>query len=155
MEASAAATRRPIPHLVSGGDLAYSRDMSRAPWLVLVVALFGGCARETGFAEAGEPCVRSTQCVAGLACVAGLCSSDLSGIGDGTLPPRPMDAGPPTDAGTTLDAGQDAGPTPDSGPPPEPDAGPPPEPDAGPPPEPDAGPPPEPDAGPPAEPDAG
>lgn len=121
--------------------------------LLAALALLG-CAREVGFADEGEGCVRSTECQAGLACVAGRCSSDLSGLEGGTLPPRPMDAGPrvdagPMDSGSPMDSGpRDSGPPVDSGPPP-PDSGPrdsgPPPVDAGPP---DSGPPPV-DAGPP------
>jgi hypothetical protein len=144
-------------------------------WSVaLAVLALVGCARETGFASGGEPCVRSTECQAGLACVAGQCTTDLSGLEGGTLPPHPMDAGPGIDSGPGMDAGpgvdagpgidagpgMDAGPPPrdsgppprDSGPPPV-DSGPPPV-DSGPPPV-DSGPPPMPDSGPPPLPDSG
>lgn len=133
--------------LVSSRGLAYSRAMRLLPWLLL--AVLAGCTREVGFAGDGESCVRSTECMAGLACVGGRCSADLSGLEGGTLPPRPMDAGPAVDAGGGMDAGPgvDAGPGMDAGPPP-PDSGPPPTPDSGPPPTPDSGPPPTPDAGP-------
>lgn len=153
--------------MVSAARLAYSGAMPNAARLLLALLVLAGCARETGFAGPGERCVRSTECMAGLACVAGQCSTDLSGIGGGTLPPRPMDAGSPPDAGPMMDAGaMDAGfdsgapPVPDSGPPPVPDSGPPPMPDSGPPPMPDAGPPdsgppPMPDSGPPPAPDGG
>jgi len=142
---------------VSAGALTYSRSMRIGPWLLVV--LLAGCGREVGFAGDGESCVRSTECMAGLACVAGRCSADLSGLEGGTLPPRPVDAGPMPDAGPGMDAGPgvDAGPGMDAGPPPPdagprdsgpPDSGPPPMPDSGPPPMPDGGPPPTPDAGP-------
>jgi hypothetical protein len=123
----------------------------------LLLVLLAGCGREVGFANEGEGCVRSTECMAGLACVAGRCSADLSGLEGGTLPPRPVDAGPTpdagpgVDAGPGMDAGMDAGaPPPDAGPRDSgpPDSGPPPMPDSGPPPMPDGGPPPTPDAGP-------
>ncbi|HEY8432656.1 MAG TPA: hypothetical protein VIL20_30000 [Sandaracinaceae bacterium] len=107
-------------------------------WLSLSLVWASGCARETGYAAAGESCVRSVQCQAGLACVGGVCTTDLSGLEGGVVPMPPVDAAMMIDAGMDAATPPDAASPPDSGPPPMPDSGPPPMPDSGPPPD-DAG----------------
>lgn len=56
-----------------------------------------GCAEPTRLAD-GARCTRTVECGPGLLCNGGICTTDRTGYGIGTVPTRPMDAGPATDA---------------------------------------------------------